>query len=144
MVWLLFVGPKCCDTCTMGTVYLFSLCDNYQWVHLAHMLNTYCSYNYCKYVLHNYCSSIKVRRSNNMLQFHNTYIFCQHLRMVAVGAKGLSLMVFFLKFGSPLILESQTWSVTSILACISPCMLIPVPFRTFFNNFYTAPYTEQT
>ena len=48
---VLFAGPKCCDTRTAGTVYLLSLRDNYQQLHLTHRLNMYCSYNYCKYVL---------------------------------------------------------------------------------------------
>ena len=48
---VLFAGPRCCDTRTAGTVYLLSLCDNYQQLHLPCRLNTYCSYNYCKYVL---------------------------------------------------------------------------------------------
>ena len=38
---VLFAGPKCHDTCTMGTVYLISLHDNYQQLHLAHRLNAF-------------------------------------------------------------------------------------------------------
>ena len=48
---VLFDRPKCCDTRTAGTVYLLSLRDNYQRLHLVRRLNTYCLYNYCKYVL---------------------------------------------------------------------------------------------
>ena len=53
----------------MGTAYLLSLHDNYQWLHLVHRLNMYCSYNYCKYILH--------------------IIIAQVIRSV-VGAKGLN------------------------------------------------------
>ena len=48
---VLFVWPKRCDTRTSGTVCLLSLLDNYQRLHLLQRLNTYCSHNYCKYVL---------------------------------------------------------------------------------------------
>ena len=48
---VLFAGPKYRDTRTSGTMYLLSLRNNYQRLHLASRLNTYCSYNYCKYVL---------------------------------------------------------------------------------------------
>ena len=48
---VLFAGTKCRDTRTAGTLCLLSLRDNYQRLHLVRRLNTYCSYNYCKYVL---------------------------------------------------------------------------------------------
>ena len=51
ILWVLFAGPKYCDTHTAGTVYLLSLHDNYQRLYLVRKLNTYCSYNNCKYVL---------------------------------------------------------------------------------------------
>ena len=38
---VLFTGPKCHDTCTAGTMYLLSLHDNYQWLHLVCRLNAF-------------------------------------------------------------------------------------------------------
>ena len=64
---------KCSDVHTAGTLYLLSLCDNCQWLCLVHRLNTYCLYNYCKYVL---CMIIV------------------HLGMPVIGTKGLRSLSF--------------------------------------------------
>ena len=64
---VLFAGPKCCDACTVGTVYLLSLHENYQRLHLARRLNMYCSYNYCKYVLHIIIAQVLIRSPGQLM-----------------------------------------------------------------------------
>ena len=64
---VLFAGPKCCDARTVGTVYLLSLRENCQPLHLAHRLNMYCSYNYCKYVLHIIIAQVLIRSPGQLM-----------------------------------------------------------------------------
>ena len=92
---VLFAGPKCHGTGTTGIVYLLSFCNYYQWLHLVHRLNTF--YKDLQFQL-NYCSSMKVPRSINMILFQNAHIFLRHLRVPVIGTKGLSLREFQVRY----------------------------------------------